>query len=73
MIITKLDNNLLKGVETTIFTDFASGNIAQMALDLDNGKMWLGNNGTWYNNNNASNTPANIEGTSFWWVNRNLI
>lgn len=45
-----------KGVETTIFTDFASGNIAQMALDLDNGKMWLGNNGTWYNNNNASTT-----------------
>jgi hypothetical protein len=45
-----------KGAETTIFTDFASGNIAQMALDLDNGKMWLGNNGTWYNNNNASTT-----------------
>ena len=45
-----------KGSSTTIFTDFASGNIAQMALDLDNGKMWLGNNGSWYNDDNASAT-----------------
>jgi hypothetical protein len=27
-----------------------------MAIDADNNKMWVGHNGTWYNNNNASTT-----------------
>ena len=27
-----------------------------MAIDADNNKMWIGHNGTWYNNNNASTT-----------------
>ena len=27
-----------------------------LAIDLDNNKMWIGKEGTWYNNNNASTT-----------------
>ena len=53
------DTNLLKldtGSGSTIFSDFSSGSIAQLAFDLDNDKVWIGRNGTWYNNNNASST-----------------
>ena len=27
-----------------------------LAIDLDNGKMWVGYDGTWYNDDNASTT-----------------
>ena len=53
------DTNLQKldtGSGSTIFSDFASGNTAMLAIDLDNNKMWIGKEGTWYNNNNASTT-----------------
>ena len=53
-------NTLLQKLDTgsgsTIFSDFASGNTAMLAIDLDNNKMWIGKEGTWYNNNNASTT-----------------
>ena len=58
-------NTLLQKLDTgsgsTIFSDFTSGSIAQLAIDLDNDKVWIGRNGTWYNNNNASTTlsPSN--------------
>ena len=44
------------GTATTIFSDMASGDIVMLAIDLDNDKLWVGKNGTWYNNNNASST-----------------
>ena len=53
------DTNLQKidtGSSTTIFSDFSSGSTAMLAFDLDNDKVWIGRNGTWYNNNNASST-----------------
>jgi len=50
--LEKLDT----GSGSTIFSDFTSGSIAMLAIDLDNNKMWIGRNGTWYNNNNASTT-----------------
>jgi len=53
------DTNLEKldtGSGSVIFSDFASGNIAMLAIDLDNNKIWVGRQGTWYNNNNASTT-----------------
>jgi len=55
--LQKLDT----GSSSTIFSDFSSGSIAQLAFDLDNDKVWIGRNGTWYNNNNASTTlsPSN--------------
>jgi len=58
------DTNLQKldtGSGSNIFTDFASGNTAMLAIDLDNDKIWIGKEGTWYNNNNASTTldPSN--------------
>ena len=46
----------INGTTTTINSSFSSGSIAMMAVDLDNGKMWIGYNGTWYNNNNPSTT-----------------
>ena len=56
-ILQKLDT----GSGSNIFTDFASGNTAMLAIDLDNDKIWIGKEGTWYNNNNASTTlsPSN--------------
>ncbi len=52
---TKLQKEV-DGSNTTINSSFSSGSIAMMAVDLDNGKMWIGYNGTWYNNNNPSST-----------------
>ena len=40
----------------TITTSVGSNPIVMMAIDADNNKMWVGHNGTWYNNNNASTT-----------------
>ena len=71
------DTNLQKldtGSGSTIFSDFASGNTAMLAIDLDNDKMWIGKEGTWYNNNNASTTlsPSNhdiaLPTVSLGWV-----
>jgi len=53
------DTNLEKldtGTSSVIFSDLASGNTVMLAIDLDNDKIWLGKEGTWYNNNNASTT-----------------
>ena len=69
-ILQKLDT----GSGSNIFTDFASGNTAMLAIDLDNDKMWIGKEGTWYNNNNASTTlsPSNhdiaLPTVSLGWV-----
>ena len=51
-VLQKLDT----GSGSTIFSNFTSPSIAMLAIDLDNNKMWVGSNGTWYNNNNASTT-----------------
>jgi len=50
--LLKLDT----GSGSTIFNNFASGNTAMLAIDLDNNKIWVGREGTWYNDNNASTT-----------------
>jgi len=51
-IFQKMDT----GSGSNVFTDFASGDIVMLAIDLDNNKLWVGNDGTWYNDNNASTT-----------------
>ena len=70
-IFQKMDT----GTGSNVFTDFASGDIVMLAIDLDSNKLWVGNDGTWYNNNNASTTlnssnhdvtlPSNDEGWIF--------
>jgi hypothetical protein len=40
----------------TITSSVGANPIIMMAIDADNNKMWIGHNGTWYNNNNASTT-----------------
>jgi len=51
-ILRKLDT----GTGTEVFNDLASGDTVMLAIDLDNNKLWVGNEGTWYNDNNASTT-----------------
>jgi len=69
-ILQKLDT----GTGSNIFTDFASGNTAMLAFDLDNDKIWIGREGTWYNDNNASTTldPSNhdiaLPSVALGWV-----
>ena len=53
---TNLNENAGGGGQTLITNSFASGDIVQMAVDADDGKIWLGHNGTWYNDDNASTT-----------------
>ena len=53
---TNLNENASGGSQSSITTSFASGDIAQMAVDADNGKIWIGHNGTWWNDDNASTT-----------------
>ena len=50
--LSKMDT----GTGSVIFDDFASGNTAHLAIDLDNNKIWVGKEGTWYNDDNASAT-----------------
>jgi len=63
-------NTEFKKIVGGTFTDvatsgFSSGVICMLAIDLNGGKMWVGHNGVWYNNNNASTTfsPSNPDGT----------
>ena len=49
--LQKVDTGTGSAVQT-----FASGNTAILAIDLDNNKLWVGVNGTWWNDNNASAT-----------------
>jgi hypothetical protein len=61
--IIKQNNN----TTTTIFTGtIASGDIFSVALDMDNGRIWFGRNGTWLEGNPAAGTGAsftNLSGT----------
>jgi len=59
VVLSSTDTNLQKldtGTGSNVFTDFASGNTAHLAIDLDNNKLWVGKEGTWYNDDNASTT-----------------
>ena len=58
---------------TTLFSSYASGDIVNFAIDFDNGKFWVGKNGTWYNSGdpaagtNATSTfTAGSEPWGFW-------
>jgi hypothetical protein len=50
----------------TITSSVGSNPIIMMAIDADNNKMWVGHNGTWYNNNNASTTLNNSHPDHTW-------
>ena len=56
----------VNGSDTSLSTSLTSPTILMLAMDFDNGKMWVGRNGDWYNNNNISTTldPANPDATS---------
>ena len=49
-------NKIVGGASTTVNSSFASASIAMLAIDLDNGKMWVGYDGTWWNDDNAAST-----------------
>ena len=51
---------------STITTSVGANPIVMMAIDADNDKMWIGHNGTWYNNNNASTTLNNSYPDHTW-------
>ncbi len=62
---TNLDK-LDTGSATTLFSNFSSGSIAMLALDLDNDKVWVGSNGTWNNGSASQSTtldPSNHDFT----------
>jgi hypothetical protein len=42
-------NKFTGGSGSAYGTSFASGDIVMVALDMDNGKVWMGKTGTWYN------------------------
>jgi len=43
---------------TTNFFSYGNGDILMFAMDNDNGKIWFGENGTWYTNDNSTTTTA---------------
>jgi hypothetical protein len=57
---------VVNGSDTSLSVSLTSPTILMLAMDFDNGKMWVGRNGDWYNNNNISTTldPANPDATS---------
>ena len=44
---------------STYTSAYASGDIVMMAVDIDNGNIWWGLNGTWGNNGSGTGDPAN--------------
>jgi len=58
---------------TTLFASYASGDIINLAIDFDSGKIWAGKNGTWYNSGNpaagtneTSSFTVGSEDWAFW-------
>jgi len=51
---------IISGDASTTVSNFSVGDILQFAVDIDNGKAWFGNNGTWYT---TSGTPDPAAGT----------
>lgn len=39
-------------------TNLSSGDVVMCAIDIDNGKMWWGVNGTWYDGGSGTGNPA---------------
>ena len=46
--------------------DFDDGDIAQIALDMDNKKLWIGKNGTYYNSGDPSAGSNETIGSSYF-------
>ena len=42
-------------------TNPTSGNVLMFAVDSDNGTMWVGRNGTWYNTSGTANPATNTD------------
>jgi len=42
-------------------TNPTSGNVLMFAVDCDNGTMWVGRNGTWYNTSGTANPATNTD------------
>mgnify|MGYP003678395226 CR=1 FL=1 len=53
---------------STITSSLGANPIIMMAIDADNKKMWVGHNGTWWNNNNASTTLNNSYPDHTWTI-----
>jgi hypothetical protein len=61
----------INGVDTaSYFTAPSAGDILMGAMDMDNGKVYFGNNGTWFNSGNpaTSTNPASSILTSGTWT-----
>ena len=65
--------NLTRIYNGTSFIDYSSyygtftdGDVLMFALDVDSGKMWLGKNGTWFNNAGGAKSPDS--GTNPDWT-----
>jgi hypothetical protein len=56
---------IVNTTNTSLSSSLTSPTILMLAIDFDNGKMWVGRNGDWYNNNNISTAldPANPDAT----------
>ena len=52
-------------------SDFANGDIGMFALDADNGKIWMGKNGTWFESGdpaNGTNAMYDSLDNSYGWL-----
>lgn len=50
--------NNVTGITGYISGGITNGDVAQVAYDADNGKLWLGKNNTWGNNGSGNGDPA---------------
>jgi hypothetical protein len=46
------------GFTASFFPAVSSGDILMFAFDMDNGKLWMGQNGTWHNTNGSSGNTS---------------
>lgn len=56
-------NKYNSGTGAAYGTSYTNGDVVMVALDMDNGKVWMGKNGTWYNSGDpAAGTNAAYTG-----------
>ena len=61
-------NLIYNGSSSGAYGAFSQNDILNVALDLDNGKVWFGKNGTWFNSGNpAAGTDALGTGLTGTW------
>jgi hypothetical protein len=55
------NQSVLSGTSWAGASQVASNDVVMIAVDMDNGSMWVGKNGTWFNSSGTANPATNTD------------